>query len=1119
MAIGVLNPSDSAHTPSVRPTRVNTGVNQRRWFSNSMSTEVRDQDLNDILAQIRYAIDYYSVLDVEGDDSLLQKAIAVGASSLTGNLAQLQAIVGGASKVPYWTSGSAMGTFTATAYSRSLFAMTNQTQWRDALGITAIASDNVVAFGALAASANTLAYFTGPGTMALTNFTPAARGLLDDVDVIAMRATLLLGSAALHPDTDFSTPSDLALKANLASPSLTGVPLVPTAATANNTTQIASTAYVKANIAALTTANIGGLSLALAVKADLASPALSGVPTTPTSSTATNSTQIASTAYVKNNLISYAPLASPTFTGTPTAPTAFPAVNTTQIATTAFVANAVSDASGSYQPLDTNLTTLAGSTSFFLSLSDDANAPTARATLELGSAATHSDTDFASPLDLLAYAPLSSPALTGTPTAPTAANGTNSTQIASTAFVQNSLAVYAPLASPALTGTPTAPTATSGNNSTQIASTAFVVSAISDASGSYQPLDPELTALSDSSAFFLTLSDDADAATARGTLLLGTAATHPDTDFATPADIATRAPLASPALTGTPTSPTAAVGDNSTQIASTGFVFAATRQKLTADTTFYVRTDGSDSNTGLIDSAGGAFLTIQKAINLLAAAIDLNGHTATIKCADNLAGYEGASILTPINGPVILTGNTVTPGNCIINGVTGSCLFLTAAGCDISMQGFRLQSTANQILLNLAAPSKFAFIGLMEFGATVNSQILIQRSCVAQFQANYSIIGSCTGHLTTSFGGAVTYVNGLTVTLTGTPNFSLAFATTATSGIINFGSTVFSGAATGKRYIIHEIGRFFWNAISYVDWDVLLPGSINGEIRGQWFKQNPWRNLIVNPGGRLQNGPSGTVVDDAYGLHDRWYALTQTGAITPSTLVDVADGIPTMIHLVNTLGSLQRFAYAQIWEGKNCKHLRNRTVTIQFKARRDTTTTVRYAILEWTGTEDAVTSDVVNDWTSTVYTPGNFFIASNINVVGTGFVTPVAGGVTFVDGILKAIQLGGTFNNLILIVWVQGTVTALTGFVDFRAQLEEGGDYTRFEHRPVQVDLDMALRYRQRKTVQASNGDRHIPLAPKMRIAPFVTTDVGTPSSATTDGFELTHTAAATANIDANAEL
>ncbi|MFZ3725911.1 phage tail protein [Salmonella enterica subsp. enterica] len=83
------------------------------------------------------------------------------------------------------------------------------------------------------------------------------------------------------------------------------------------------------------------------------------------------------------------------------------------------------------------------------------------------------------------YAPKESPTLTGTPKAPTAPAGTNTTQIASTAFVQavvtalnNALALKAPLESPALTGTPTAPTAAQTVNNTQVATTAFVKSAI-----------------------------------------------------------------------------------------------------------------------------------------------------------------------------------------------------------------------------------------------------------------------------------------------------------------------------------------------------------------------------------------------------------------------------------------------------------------------------------------------------------------------------------------------------------------------------------------------------------------------------------------------------------------
>jgi len=54
---------------------------------------------------------------------------------------------------------------------------------------------------------------------------------------------------------------------------------------------------------------------------------------------------------------------------------------------------------------------------------------------------------------LSAKAPNASPALTGTPTAPTAAAGTNSSQLATTAFVTAGLAIKAPIASPTFTGT------------------------------------------------------------------------------------------------------------------------------------------------------------------------------------------------------------------------------------------------------------------------------------------------------------------------------------------------------------------------------------------------------------------------------------------------------------------------------------------------------------------------------------------------------------------------------------------------------------------------------------------------------------------------------------------
>jgi hypothetical protein len=104
--------------------------------------------------------------------------------------------------------------------------------------------------------------------------------------------------------------------------------------------------------------------------------------------------------------------------------------------------------------------------------------------------------------DLGLKAALDSPTFTGTPSAPTAAVDTSTTQIATTAYVNNqgylksstaastylttssAVSTYATLVSPYFSGTPSAPTASSGTNNTQLATTAFVATALLQKSGS-----------------------------------------------------------------------------------------------------------------------------------------------------------------------------------------------------------------------------------------------------------------------------------------------------------------------------------------------------------------------------------------------------------------------------------------------------------------------------------------------------------------------------------------------------------------------------------------------------------------------------------------------------------
>jgi len=164
--------------------------------------------------------------------------------------------------------------------------------------------------------------------------------------------------------------------------------------------------------------------------APLASPVFTGTPLSTTAAVDTNTTQIATTAYVVGQgylksataSTTYAPLASPTFTGTPLSTTAAVDTNTTQIATTAYVVG--------------------------------------QGYLKSATAST-------------TYAPLASPTFTGTVTIPAGA----------------SISGFAPLASPTFTGTPSLPTGTTGltqsagNSTTALATTAFVTTAVATSSG------------------------------------------------------------------------------------------------------------------------------------------------------------------------------------------------------------------------------------------------------------------------------------------------------------------------------------------------------------------------------------------------------------------------------------------------------------------------------------------------------------------------------------------------------------------------------------------------------------------------------------------------------------
>lgn len=179
----------------------------------------------------------------------------------------------------------------------------------------------------------------------------------------------------------------------------------------------------------------------------------------------------------------------------------------------------------------------------------------------------------------------------------------------------------------------------------------------------------------------------------------------------------------------------------------------------------------------------------------------------------------------------------------------------------------------------------------------------------------------------------------------------------------------------------------------------------------------PGINLALNANMSIsqQNGTTNTsTTDDVYDM-DQWYSLTQTAACQVQQIGTDDNGFVAYRRQTQNQAAAQRMGFAQILEGARCKHLRGDNATLTPRVRISSGQKINYAILGWTGTEDAVTSDVVNNWTNAIFTPGNFFLAANLSVLATGSSTPSAAAWTNLPSLTAA--MGSSFTNVVLFVW------------------------------------------------------------------------------------------------------
>ena len=181
--------------------------------------------------------------------------------------------------------------------------------------------------------------------------------------------------------------------------------------------------------------------------------------------------------------------------------------------------------------------------------------------------------------------------------------------------------------------------------------------------------------------------------------------------------------------------------------------------------------------------------------------------------------------------------------------------------------------------------------------------------------------------------------------------------------------------------------------------NLIINGDFSVAQRGTSFVSDSWR----------------TNADDSY-LLDRWLLLSDGNDIVDVTQIASPFSRSRYALQAEVETANKRFGFCQIIEANTCIPLRGQKVSISFAVKTVTDkviNNVRVAVLEWTSTADAVTSDVVSDWASDLTFAENWAALN----------TPANLALTTSEQTFKVedVAVGASCNNLAVFVWVDDT--------------------------------------------------------------------------------------------------
>lgn len=237
---------------------------------------------------------------------------------------------------------------------------------------------------------------------------------------------------------------------------------------------------------------------------------------------------------------------------------------------------------------------------------------------------------------------------------------------------------------------------------------------------------------------------------------------------------------------------------SNTQLGDIGYT---PREVLAANRTYYVRPDGNNANTGLANTAGGAFLTIQRAVDV-AASIDISIYTVTIQLA---AGTYAENVVLKrlTSGAVIIQGNSAAYADVVVacSGAYAGCIFSSGV-TGYTIRYMTLTGPSSGTTYGLRVIGGELIFGGIVFGAGNYYSVYAEGAAVSQTAA-CTQSGACSTLIYATSLSRVAMA-GMTWVFSGNP--SIGTFVYVDQSRVNAWSMTFTGTAVGTKYSVAANG-------------------------------------------------------------------------------------------------------------------------------------------------------------------------------------------------------------------------------------------------------------------------------------------------------------------------